>query len=207
MDPTTLLLDEALRKLHLSRDELIQRTKDPQWLHSEFDELMETDILYDEYYSELILGADLETLWKTNLLMYTHSPTLLRDKLLMTFTRGFGGKYPEMHFIKIQTTVNERRLPRGVYLNPEAKKLRMYTLDDCEEKKWYDKSLDLMATVILYIDGVPEKRKEKIELSLLLAVDFYREKSIEALDKFIIEPKRQSIVSHFKKNKDMYACK
>ena len=206
MDPTTLLLDEALRKLHLSRDELIQRTKDPQWLHSEFDELMETDILSDEYYSELILGAELETLWRTNLLMYNHSPTLLRDKLLMTFTRGFGGKYPDIHFIEVQTKVNERRLPRGVYLNPEAQELRLYTLDDWEQKL-YDKTVDLMATVELYIDGVPEKRKEEFELSLLLAVDFYRDKSIEALDKFIIEPKQQSIVSHFKKNKDMYACK
>ena len=190
----------------MSRDEHIQRTKDPQWLHSEFEELIETDILLDEYYSELILGADLKTLWKTNLLMYTHSPTLLRDKLLMSFTRGFGGKYPEMHFIKVQTKVNERRLPRGVYLNPEAKKLRLYSLDECEQK-WYDQSLDLMATVALYIDGVPGKRIEEFELSLLLAVDFYRDKSIEALNQFIIEPKRQSIVSHFKKNKDMYDCK
>jgi hypothetical protein len=206
MDSPTLLLDEALRTLQVSRNELIERTKDPQWLLSEFEELIKTDIVSDEYYAELILGAELETLWKTNLLMYNHSPTLLRDKLLMTFTSEFGGKYPKLHFIKVQTKVNERRLPRGVYLNPEAQKLRLYTFNDFEQN-WYDQSLDLMATVALYIDGVPGKRIEEFELSLLLAVDYYRDKSIEALDKFIIEPKRQSIVSHFKKNQDMYACK
>ncbi len=197
-------IDEALHHLQESRNQLLKRTEDSEWLHSEFGNLIATDISPDEYYADLILGADLETLWRTNSLMYYHSPTLLRDKLLLSFTKGFGGKYPDIHFIEVQTKVNTRRLPSGVYVNPEAQELRLYTLDEKEEVI-YQASLDLMATVELYIDGVPKKRQEEFELSLLLAVEHYRSKSIEALDKFIIEPKEQAIVEHFKKNKSLYS--
>ena len=107
----------------------------------------------------------------------------MRPKLLLKYhEQGFGGPYPIIEILDVQTMVNKRLLPPGVEINPDAVESKLYHMDE-KDQKVYDACSDLMATVIYTIGTF--YREDVVELSLLLATPEYRNEAIEALDYFV----------------------
>ena len=125
-------------------------------------------------------------------------PCLLRDKLVLTvYGRSFGGNLPEIHITNVIEDVVQRRIS-GKLNKPEA---RIFWLELAEIR---DRAnvVGLIAEVELVVGT--HKKKEVVDLVLLLSTPFYRQKAVAALRKFVFRPRMDLVDRHFKKNQKHY---
>jgi len=195
------LSDRALDKVRRQQTRLLQETTNEDWFHLAYDQEIREDITADDAYVDLFLSMDLAEMAATYP-QYMIWPDLVRHKLMLKHHQGFGGAAPVLHIKALEKTINVRRLPVDVHVNPLAKAQCAYTLSG-EDREIYEKAQDLMVMAEFVIDGLKKPRCETIELMLLLATPVYREAAALALQTYM-HGLENEITLHFAKNVEQY---